>query len=132
MQISKVVSANLKESDIHHCTRVAKLNREDKRPRSIIVKFGTPLLRDTFLANTIKFNKEHHNDKLNTSHIGIAGNKKPIYILEHLSPKTRNYTQRLGNLPRKTVTNSYGLSKERCSFVRQNPLGLSTLEARRS
>ncbi|CAH2096629.1 unnamed protein product [Euphydryas editha] len=26
MQISKVVSANLKESDIHHCTRVAKLN----------------------------------------------------------------------------------------------------------
>lgn len=89
MQISKVVSANLKETDIHHCTRVAKLNREDKRPRSIIVKLGTPLLRDTFLANTIKFNKEHQNDKLNTSHIGIAGDKKPIYILEHLSPQNK-------------------------------------------
>ncbi|XP_075990270.1 uncharacterized protein LOC142985913 [Anticarsia gemmatalis] len=86
MQISKVISCNLNETDIHHCTRVAKSNREDKRPRAIVVKFATPRLRDTFLAKTIKFNKANPKDKINSSHIGIGGNKTPIFILEHLSP----------------------------------------------
>lgn len=44
------------------------------------------MIRDTFLAKTIKFNKLNPKDKINSSHIGIGGNKTPIFILEHLSP----------------------------------------------
>ncbi|XP_045777000.1 uncharacterized protein LOC123875295 [Maniola jurtina] len=88
-QISKVISCDLKQNDIHHCTRVAKTNKDDNRPRSIVVKLASPRLRDTFLANTIKFNKANPNDKINTSHIGMGGNKAPIYVAEHLSPTNK-------------------------------------------
>lgn len=88
-QLSKVVSCEIKESDIHHCTRVAKTNKDDKRPRSIIVKFATPRIRDNLLAKTINYNKANPKDKINTSHLGIGGNKTPIYVIEHLSPMNK-------------------------------------------
>jgi predicted nucleic acid-binding Zn-ribbon protein len=53
IQLSKVVACELKESDIHHCTRVAKANRGDGRPRSIIVKLATPRLRYIISKNNI-------------------------------------------------------------------------------
>lgn len=93
LQLSKVVSCDLKETDIHHCTRVAKSNKDDKRPRSIIVKLATPRLRDTFLAKTINFNKANPNDKINTSHLGFGGSKMPIYILEQLITNKQKITR---------------------------------------
>lgn len=40
IQLSKAVSCELKETDIHHCTRVAKSNKDDKRPWTIVVKLA--------------------------------------------------------------------------------------------
>ncbi|XP_053623349.1 uncharacterized protein LOC128682569 [Plodia interpunctella] len=88
-QLSKTVSCELNDADIHHYTRIAKSNKNDPRPRSIVVKLATPRIRDKFLACVITYNKNHSNDKLNTSHIGYGGDKKPIYIAEHLSPANR-------------------------------------------
>lgn len=88
-QIANVTGNKLKEEDIHKCTRIAKLNPENKRPRSVIVKFSNPRVRDNFMASVIQFNKKHRDDKLNTSHIGIGGEKKPIYIADHLPPETK-------------------------------------------
>lgn len=85
LQVAKVISCAIKESDIHHCTRIAKLNRQNSRPRSIIVKFATPRIRDTFIAQAIMYNKRNPNDKLNTKLVGIAGDSRPIYVAEHLS-----------------------------------------------
>ncbi|CAG9137674.1 unnamed protein product [Plutella xylostella] len=69
--------------------RVAKLNQESTRPRSVVVKLSSPLVRDSLLAATKTFNKDTKNDKLNTSHLGIAGDKTPIYVTEHLSPANK-------------------------------------------
>ncbi|XP_072939720.1 uncharacterized protein [Epargyreus clarus] len=89
VQIAKVTGHNLQEGDVHKCTRIAKINPENKRPRSVVVKFSNPRVRDTFMANVIQYNKKHRDNKLNTSHIGIAGEKKPIYVVDHLIPETK-------------------------------------------
>ncbi|XP_013140049.1 PREDICTED: uncharacterized protein LOC106104518 [Papilio polytes] len=88
-QISKAVGNNLVESDIIKCTRIAKMNPESKRPRSVVVTFSNPRNRDAFLASVMQYNKKHRNDKLNTSHIGYGGDRNPIYVLEHLAPEVK-------------------------------------------
>lgn len=91
-QIATTINYNVKDTDIHLCTRVAKIQKNSSRPRSIIVKFSCPRIRDEFLAATITFNKKNTNiyDKLNTSHVGLGCDKKPIYIVEHLSPTQKS------------------------------------------
>lgn len=85
-QLARVVSFDLKEEDLLMCTRVAKANTKSERPRSIVVKLRSPLVRDSFLASVLKFNKSHSSDKLNSGHLGIGGNKCPVFVTEHLSP----------------------------------------------
>ena len=85
-QCSKVVGLQQGVNDIVHCTRVAKLNKENKSPRTIIVRFRGVRCRDEFYSAVYRYNKANPNDKLNTSLLGIAGDKKPVYVSEHLSP----------------------------------------------
>ncbi|KAL0879710.1 hypothetical protein ABMA27_003425 [Loxostege sticticalis] len=90
IQIAKTVGCSLTEENITHCTRVAKNDKTNTRPRAIIAQLSSIRLRDTFLAAAITFNKLNKENKLNSSHIGIAGEKKPIYIMEHLSPANKS------------------------------------------
>lgn len=87
-QVANIANYKLNESDIHICTRVAKINGDSTRPRSIIVKFSSPRIRDEFLASTTRFNKKANSvsEKLNTTHLGISGTQKPVFVVEHLSP----------------------------------------------
>lgn len=91
-QMTQVINCNVNEVDIHLCTRVSKLNKDSKRPRSTIVKFSCPRVRDEFLSAAIAFNKKAatNADKLNSSHLGIAGDRRPIFVCEHLSPTMKN------------------------------------------
>lgn len=87
-QLGKIIKCPVAEENIHFCARLAKMNAKSPRPRSILVKFSSPRLRDEFLAATIKYNKNNSTDKLNTSHLGIANTKKtPIYVVENLTPE---------------------------------------------
>lgn len=90
MQIGRVVSSSLQETDISACKRVAKLNPSNNRPRSVIVKLNKSIQRDEFLAAVTKFNKTNPNDKLNTKHLGIASQKQAVYVTEHLSPQAKS------------------------------------------
>lgn len=90
IQIAKTVGCSLTEENITHCTRVAKNDKTNTRPRAIIAQLSSIRLRDSFLAAAITFNKLNKENKLNSSHIGIAGEKKPIYIMEHLSPANKS------------------------------------------
>lgn len=90
MQIAKTVGCSLAEENLLHCTRVAKIDKSSTRPRSIIAHLSSSKLRDNLLAAAITFNKQNKNDKLNTGHIGIAGERKPIYLMEHLSPTNKS------------------------------------------
>lgn len=90
-QLSKIIKYPVSDAQIHYCSRLAKMNSTSPRPRSILVKFSSPRIRDEFLAATSKFNKNNQNDKLNTSHLGIGGNKKgAVYVVEHLTPENKS------------------------------------------
>lgn len=90
-QLAATVKCNISDTDIQSCSRIMKFNKESPRPRSVLVKFSSPRVRDTFLAATIAFNKQAkcNEDKLNTSHLGIGGKKCPIFVAEHLPPATK-------------------------------------------
>ncbi|KAL4709602.1 hypothetical protein ACJJTC_007333 [Scirpophaga incertulas] len=87
-QIAAVTSYRLQETDLQLCTRTAKINTKSERPRSIVVKFTSQRTRDNFLAATLQFNRKNKAtaEKLNTSLLGIGGDRKPVFVVEHLSP----------------------------------------------
>lgn len=90
-QLGKIIKCPVAESDFQYCSRIAKLNNESPRPRSVLVKFNSRRLRDEFLASVVKFNRNNPTDKLNTSHLGIGGQKKsPVYVSEHLTPELKS------------------------------------------
>lgn len=90
LQLSKFIKCDVKETDIQLCTRTAKKDRETSRPRSILVKFNSPRLRDSYLAAAIQYNKSHPEDKLNASHLGIATTSpSPVFVVEHLSSENK-------------------------------------------
>uniref|UniRef100_A0A2A4IYB9 FP protein C-terminal domain-containing protein n=1 Tax=Heliothis virescens TaxID=7102 RepID=A0A2A4IYB9_HELVI len=90
LQLGNTTNSGVVEADIAHCTRIAKKDTQTTRPRSILVKFNTPRIRDTFFAATIKYNKNNANNKLNTSHLGIASEIPVlIYVAEHLSVENK-------------------------------------------
>ncbi|XP_022825518.1 uncharacterized protein LOC111355713 [Spodoptera litura] len=88
-QCGRVVGCSFDKDDIVKCTRVAKLNRESKLPRAIIVKFGNARKRDEFYSAVYRYNKSNPKEKLNTSLLGIGGVRKPVYVSEHLSLANR-------------------------------------------
>lgn len=91
LNIGKVIKSKIKDADISHCTRIAKKDSTSKRPRSILVKFNTPRLRDEFLAASIKFNRSQPQDRLSTGHLGATADKaQPIYVVEHLSADNKS------------------------------------------
>ncbi|KAG7304713.1 hypothetical protein JYU34_010061 [Plutella xylostella] len=89
VQLAKTVDCPINEIDIIHATRVAKQNKTDDRPRSIIIKLRTVGLRDSLLAAVQTFNKKNPKDKLSSHHLGIGGNNVPVYMSEHLSPANK-------------------------------------------
>lgn len=89
-KLGKVIGSSLKENDILNCTRTAKLNRESKRPRSIIVQVASPRIRDEILAMASKYNKANSDCKLNATHLGITGHTAPVFVAEHLSPTNKS------------------------------------------
>ncbi|CAK1585893.1 unnamed protein product [Parnassius mnemosyne] len=91
VQLGKVIKCPINDSQIHYCSRLAKLNNSSPRPRSILVKFNSARLRDEFLAASSKFNRNNREDKLNTSHLGIGGTKKTaVYVVEHLTRENKH------------------------------------------
>ncbi|XP_026314738.1 uncharacterized protein LOC113226357 [Hyposmocoma kahamanoa] len=91
IEIHKAVGCKINPEDIHKCTRIAKLDPTGSRPRSIVVQLSSPRVRDEFLAAAVNYNRSkiRKEEKLNTSDIGITGEKKPIFIAEHLSPANK-------------------------------------------
>lgn len=90
-QLGKTIKCPVVDSDIQYCSRIAKLNNSSPRPRSVLVKFSSRRLRDTFLAGVIKFNRNNPSDKLNSAHLGIGSSKKSaVFVSEHLTSDTKS------------------------------------------
>lgn len=89
LKLAEHLKCNITEDNIVKCTRIAKLDRSNPRPRSIVIQMTSPKFRDALLASSIKYNKSNPNDKLNSTHIGLSRNKSPIFVCEHLSPANK-------------------------------------------
>ncbi|CAG5058242.1 unnamed protein product [Parnassius apollo] len=90
VQLGQAVKNSLSVDDIQYVTRVAKLNKNTNKPRSVIVKLRTMKHRDALLAAVALFNKKNPDDKLNSHHLGIGGSRVPIYVSEHLTPGNKS------------------------------------------
>lgn len=88
-ELGKSINCPVSQEHLAHYTRITKVNKDSKRPKSIVVQFNSPRMRDQFLAATIKFNKSKPQDKLNSSHAGIPGARTPIFVCEHLSTNNK-------------------------------------------
>ncbi|CAG4925283.1 unnamed protein product [Colias eurytheme] len=88
-QLGNVVNCNIGEKDILHCTRVAKSNKSNSRPRSIVVQLMSTKMRDQLLASILKYNQNNPHDKLNSTHLGCETQRSPVYVMEHLSPANK-------------------------------------------
>lgn len=89
-QLGSVVDNPISENDILHVTRIAKLNKETDRPRSVIVKLKSQRRRDELLAAVIQYNRKHNSNKLNSEHLGISGRRVPVFVAEHLTPTNKH------------------------------------------
>lgn len=84
-----VVGSPIAEPSILACRRVAKVNASSSRPRNILVSLASPRLRDEVLSAVYRYNKSHTRDKINTSHLGLSGETRRVFINEHLSPEQK-------------------------------------------
>ncbi|XP_063835600.1 uncharacterized protein LOC135084792 [Ostrinia nubilalis] len=84
--LCKAINLQMTDDKIHSCRRVAKLNPSSDRPRNILVTLVNPRLRDEVLSACHRYNKQHKNEPLDTTHLGLPTERHRIYITEHLSP----------------------------------------------
>ncbi|KAF9411601.1 hypothetical protein HW555_009673 [Spodoptera exigua] len=89
-QLGQVVKFPISDGDIAYCSRVAKSDPKSSRPRTILVKFSIPRIRDSLLAATIQYNKDNPNKKLNTSTLGLDDKKIAIFVTENLTMENKN------------------------------------------
>ncbi|KAL4709643.1 hypothetical protein ACJJTC_007374 [Scirpophaga incertulas] len=74
------------QDDIQHI-RIAKLKKDNDRPRAVVAKLCDVRQRDILLVAVMKFDKiKERQDKLNSCHLGYAGVATSVYVTEHLSP----------------------------------------------
>lgn len=88
-KLCEAVNCPFSESDIKSIRRVAKLNPSSDRPRNIIATMHSELHRDTIISAVRRFNKANKSCPLNSSHMGVVGEKCNIYVSEHLSAECK-------------------------------------------
>ncbi|KAL4703580.1 hypothetical protein ACJJTC_004606 [Scirpophaga incertulas] len=81
-----VIKTTFNENEISNCRRVAKIDASSTRPRNILLTLPSSRQRDMLLSAVKRFNKMQPNDTLNSTHLGVKGDKSSVYVAEHLSP----------------------------------------------
>lgn len=77
--LATIVKQQVLVSDIVAVHRVPHADQKDSRPKNIIVKFGTRILRDNIMASCRSMKN------LNTEQLGISGSPQKVYVNEHLT-----------------------------------------------
>ncbi|XP_046972859.1 uncharacterized protein LOC124539609 [Vanessa cardui] len=79
MRLGSVINQQILASDIVAVHRVPHADQKDSRPKNIIVKFTSRMLRDNVLAlsRSVK--------GLNADQLGISGSTQKVYVNEHLT-----------------------------------------------
>lgn len=124
--VGDVLNVEVLDKDIRNIYRPKKTQNKST---PIIVEFSTNYLKETIISASKTFNKNNKTNKLNTTHLKISGESKPIFIAESLT----TYGKYLYYLAREYVKNtkdascwtSYGKV-----YIRQREGGQSMLIAK--
>ncbi|KAL4715887.1 hypothetical protein ACJJTC_014619 [Scirpophaga incertulas] len=81
--LGNVIKHPVHTADLVSIHRVPHFDNKNTRPKNVIVKFATKILRNNFLT-AAKAYKE-----LKSDHLSISGTVQKIYINEHLTPKNK-------------------------------------------
>lgn len=84
-----VIGADISDKDICSVRRVAKMNPSTNRPRNILVTLTSERQRNEIISAFKSYNKTRKPEYFNSMHLGIPGEKNKIYVVEHLSPETK-------------------------------------------
>ena len=83
----KVLNVSISPSDIVDIYRVGTKS-EDNKP--IIVKLHSTIVKNNIISSLKRYNRSHDRNKLNTKHLNLDGDCKPIYISDYLTHKARS------------------------------------------
>lgn len=83
------VKLSISDTDICSVRRVAKMNPNSDRPRSILLTLPSERHRDILISAFKRHNKNNPADLISTQHLEIPGETKLVYLSEHLSPKCK-------------------------------------------
>lgn len=85
--MGKLIDINIGPEDIRD---IYRLPGKPGLPRPIVTEFACVHTRNELISRIRLFNKERSiNEKLNTQTIGLPGDKRPVYIDEHLAPSLK-------------------------------------------
>lgn len=78
MSIAKHVNVSISSEDIVEVNRISPKSRQPGRPRNIIVKLKSRLLKDNIISGARK-------NRLTTKDLGLIGDVRPVYVNKHLT-----------------------------------------------
>lgn len=78
IKVARKVGANILPSDIIQANRVSSRTKQQGRPRVIIAKMHSRLVKDNIISCSRKC-------RVTTKDLGLNGEPKPIYVNEHLT-----------------------------------------------
>lgn len=107
--VGEVLNVKVLDSDIRNIFRPKKSSHKSA---PIIVEFCSATLKENIIMTSKRYNKNKGNDKLNSTHLKLNGDPKPIFIAECLTTCGRNLyylaRQHVKNHKGATCWTSYG------------------------
>ncbi|XP_048489186.1 uncharacterized protein LOC125491396 [Plutella xylostella] len=88
-KLCEIIGYPIVDSDIRSCRRVAKMNTNSDRPRSILVTLPSERCRDDIISAVRKFNRNNPKEHISSTHVEVPGEKQLIYVGEHLPPSAK-------------------------------------------
>lgn len=86
-KLSSHLDIQLNVCDLRDVQRIP--NKRDQSNSTLIVEFSNTIIKSEFLTAIKNYRKSKLGPALNTSHLGLLGNNKPIYVSDSLTSKTR-------------------------------------------
>ncbi|CAB3262132.1 unnamed protein product [Arctia plantaginis] len=87
--VQKVCNTTNTHIEEHHIKDIFRLNADKGGMKSIIIDFYSVIMKERLLSSIKSFNRINNQNKLNTTHLEMAGQPKPIFVSECLTQKTK-------------------------------------------
>lgn len=88
MKIAKAANVTINSYDVIQANRVSPRVKMQGRPRTVVVKFRSRLIKDNILSGARK-------NRITTKSIEMSGNPVPVFVNEHLTPYNKTLLKKL-------------------------------------